>query len=96
MTFRLSWIFIHVLAALLGSGCFAGRASPSVLIGLEPSGICTKINPIEVKARSKPEIKDQLKEKTASLGGNYVHLQEVRLNRKTSEYIAKGIAFKCR
>ena len=93
MTFRLSWILIHVL--VLGSGCVAGGAT-SVIIGLEPSGGCTKISPIEAKARSKPEIKTQLKEKAAGLGGNYVHLQEVRLNRKTSEYLATGITFKCR
>lgn len=94
MTVRLPWILAHLLVAL-GGGCVAG-ASPSVIIGLEPSGSCTRIKPVEVRARSKPEVKTRLKEKAASLGGDYVYLQEVRLNRNANEYIAKGIAFKCR
>jgi hypothetical protein len=67
-----------------------------VVIGLEPDSGCKEVGPLKVARKSKPDVKAALKDKTASMGGDFVHLQGLEFDRSKGDYIATGTAYKCK
>jgi hypothetical protein len=87
-----------LLLLTLFSACVAGGGGGGqfVMIGLEPEAKCTEVGPVKVTRKSKPEVKDALKQKTASMGGDFVRLKGLTFDRAKGDYTATGTAYNCK
>lgn len=83
-----------LLLGILGGGCAMVGAQSPVVIGLEPGKQCTQKGTVVATGPSKDAVKENMKERAASIGCNFVQLQSVR--EAEDGFKADGVAYACR
>ena len=83
-----------LILSFLGGCAMVGAQGGSVVIGLEPGAQCTQKGLVVATGPSKDAVKENMKERAASMGCNFVQLQSVREGE--DGFKADGVAFACR